>query len=68
MAVMISGKQFWLWRAVESKGEVLGLLVQRLRNKALAIELMRKLLKNTRPARSSAPWRAKGHTMLPRKR
>ena len=45
MAVMISGKQFWLWRAVDSEGEVLDLLVQRLRNKAAAIKLMRKLLK-----------------------
>jgi len=45
MAVMISGKQFWLWRAVDSEGEVLDLLVQRRRNKATAIKLMRKLLK-----------------------
>jgi transposase-like protein len=45
MAVMISGKQFWLWRAVDSEGEVLDLLVQRRRNKAAAIKLMRKLLK-----------------------
>jgi putative transposase len=27
VAVMISGKQFWLWRAVDSEGEVLDLLV-----------------------------------------
>jgi transposase-like protein len=45
MAVTISGKQFWLWRAVDSEGEVLDLLVQRRRNKAAAIKLMRKLLK-----------------------
>ena len=45
MAVIISGKQFWLWRAVDSEGEVLDLLVQRRRNKAAAIRLMRKLLK-----------------------
>src|SRR5260370_10630648 len=44
IAVMISGKQFWLWRAVDSEGEVLDLLVQRRRNKAAAIKLMRKLL------------------------
>jgi putative transposase len=48
MAVMISGKLFWLWRAVDSEGEVLDLLVQRRRNKAAAIKLMRKLLKNKR--------------------
>ncbi|SDR59649.1 Transposase (or an inactivated derivative) [Rhizobiales bacterium GAS113] len=45
MAVMISGKQFWLWRAVDSEGEVLDLLVQRRRNRAAAIRFMRKLLK-----------------------
>jgi len=45
MAVMISGRQFWLWRAVDSEGEVLDLLVQRRRNKAAAVKLMRKLLK-----------------------
>jgi putative transposase len=45
MAVMIGGKQFWLWRAVDSEGEVLDLLVQRRRNTTAAIKLMRKLLK-----------------------
>src|ERR1700730_13988415 len=48
IAVMISGEPFWLWRAVDSEGEVLDLLVQRRRNKAAAIKLMRKLLKNKR--------------------
>src|SRR6476646_2997410 len=45
MAVMIAGKQFWLWRAVDDEGEVLDLLVQRRRNKAAAVKLMRKLIK-----------------------
>ena len=45
MAVMINGKQLWLWRAVDDEGEVLDLLVQRRRNKAAAVKLMRKLLK-----------------------
>ena len=50
MAVVIGGKPFWLWRAVDSEGEVLDLLVQRRRNKAAAAKLMRKLLKvETRP-------------------
>src|SRR6188472_3138216 len=44
MAVMISGKPFWLWRAVDHEGEVLDLLVQRRRDKAAAVKLMRKLL------------------------
>jgi transposase-like protein len=46
MAVLISGEQFWLWRAVDDEGEVLDLLVQRRRDKNAAMKLMRKLLKN----------------------
>ena len=40
---MISGKPFWLRRAVDSEREVLDLLVQRRRNKTAAVKLMRKL-------------------------
>jgi hypothetical protein len=29
MAVLIAGRRFWLWRAVDDEGEVLDLLVQR---------------------------------------
>src|SRR5208283_594438 len=45
MAVVIAGRQFWLWRAVDDEGEVLDLLVQRRRDKTAAVKLMRKLLK-----------------------
>jgi transposase-like protein len=45
MALMIAGTQFWLWRAVDDEGEVLDLLVQRRRDKAAAVKLMRKPLK-----------------------
>jgi transposase-like protein len=45
MAVTIAGERFWLWRAVDSEGEMLDLLVQRKRDKASALKLMRKLLK-----------------------
>jgi putative transposase len=45
MAVLIGGKQFWLWRAVDDEGEVLDLLVQRRRDKNAAVKLMRKLIK-----------------------
>jgi transposase-like protein len=38
MAVVIAGRQFWLWRAVDDEGEVLDLLVQRRRDKAAAVE------------------------------
>jgi transposase-like protein len=48
MAVMIAGRQCWLWRAIDDKGEVLDLLVQRRRDKAAAVKLLRKLLKKTR--------------------
>ena len=43
MAVTIAGRQFWLWRAVDDEGDVLDLLVQRRRNQAAAVKLMRKL-------------------------
>lgn len=45
MAVQIGGKRMWLWRAVDSEGEVLDLLVQPWRDKAAAVKLMRKLLR-----------------------
>ena len=45
MAVLIGGKRFWLWRAVDDEGEVLDLLVQRRRDKNAAVKLMRKLIK-----------------------
>jgi transposase-like protein len=45
MAVMIAGRQFWLRRAVDGEGEVLDLLLQRRRDKAAAVKLMRKLVK-----------------------
>ena len=45
MAALIRGQQFWLWRAVDSEGEVLDVLIQRRRNTAAALKLMRKRLK-----------------------
>ena len=45
MVVTIAGKRYWLWRAVDSEGEVLDLLVQSRRNTAAAVKLMRKLVK-----------------------
>ncbi len=43
--VSINGKRVYLWRAVDSEGEVLDILVQSRRNKKAALKLMRKLLK-----------------------
>ena len=45
MAVLIAGKQFWLWRAVDDEGEGSRLLVQRRRDARAGAKLMRKLLK-----------------------
>ena len=45
MAVRIAGEQMYLWRAVDDGGEVLDVLVQRRRDKAAALKLMRKLLR-----------------------
>jgi putative transposase len=45
MAIVIAGKRLWLWRAVDSEGEILDMLVQPRRDRAAALRLMRKLLK-----------------------
>src|SRR5215203_5023540 len=45
MAVVIGGKRLWLWRAVDSEGEILDMLVQPRRDRASALKLMRKLLR-----------------------
>lgn len=46
MFVKIAGRTMYLWRAVDSEGEVLDMLVQSRRDKHAALRLMRKLLKN----------------------
>ena len=43
--VSINGKQLYIWRAVDSEGEVLDILVQPRRDRTAALKLMRKLLK-----------------------
>ena len=45
MVVSIAGRRMYMWRAVDSEGEVLDVLVQRERDKAAALKLLRKLLK-----------------------
>ena len=54
----ISGRQFWLWRAVDDEGEGLDLLMQRRRDKAAAVKLMRKRLKKQGFARCSCDRQA----------
>ena len=46
MVVKINGRRMYLWRAVDNKGEVLDILVQKRRNAHAAYKLLRKLLKN----------------------
>ncbi len=46
MVVRINGKRMFMWRAVDKEGEVLDVLVQKRRNKAAALKLLKKLLKN----------------------
>ncbi len=46
MVVNIAGRRMYLWRAVDDEGEVLDVLVQKRRNAAAAIKLLRTLLKN----------------------
>jgi len=43
--VSINGRQLYVWRAVDSQGEVLDVLVQPRRDRKAALKLMRKLLK-----------------------
>jgi len=45
MSVSFNGKRMYLWRAVNSEGEVLDILVQSRRNKKAALKLMCKLMK-----------------------
>jgi transposase-like protein len=39
------GRRMYMWRAVDSEGEVLDMLVQPRRDKAAALKLVKKLLK-----------------------
>jgi putative transposase len=45
MFVKIAGRTMYLWRAVDSEGEELGMLVQSLRDKRVVLRLLRNLLK-----------------------
>ena len=46
MVVKIGCKHMFFWRAVNDEGGGLDMLVQKWRNKAAALKLLRKLLKN----------------------
>jgi transposase-like protein len=44
MVVTIGGQRMYLWRAVDREGEVVDVLVQKRRNTAAALKLLRKLI------------------------
>jgi transposase-like protein len=46
MVCSIKGERWYLWRAVDAEGVVLDLVLQRGRDKAAALKLLRKLLRN----------------------
>lgn len=46
MVVKMNGARMFLWRAVDDEGEVLDMLVQKRRNRAAAIKILKRLLKN----------------------
>jgi putative transposase len=48
--VSINGERHYLWRAVDQDGDVLGILVQKRRDKRAAKRFFRKLLKGLRYA------------------
>ena len=43
--IPINGKKYWLWRAVDSQGDVLDILVQSRRNKQAVDRFVRKLFR-----------------------
>src|SRR5258707_2128892 len=45
MVVSIAGRRMYMWRAVDSEGEVLDVMVQSRRDKAAAMKLLSRLLK-----------------------
>src|SRR5260221_5766348 len=45
MVVSIAGRRMYMWRAVDSEGEVLDVMVQPRRDKAAAVKVLRGLLK-----------------------
>ena len=48
MVIVIRGKRYWIWRAVDNEGTVLDFLVQSRRNTKAAKKLMKSLLKKHR--------------------
>jgi len=59
MVCSIKGERWYLWPAFDDEGVVLDLAMQRRRDKAVALKLLRKLLHNQRvkPERiTSAAW------------
>lgn len=74
MVVKVGERRMFLWRAVDGEGEVLDMLVQKRRNKAVALKLLRKLLKaqGVRPGMITtdelASYRAAAKALKPQER
>ena len=62
---MIAGRQFWLWRAVDDEGDVLDLLVQLRRDKAMGLSPRHEqgLRRNNRAENSHQPTRRRERKM-----
>ena len=45
VVIPINGKKYWLWRAIDSHGDVLDILVQPRRNKRAESRFLRRLFK-----------------------
>jgi putative transposase len=50
MVFSIAGRGMYMWRAVDSEGEVLDVPVQQRRDKAAALKLLQKAPEATRPS------------------
>lgn len=46
MVSTIGGERIWIWRAVDDEGEVMDMIVQKRRDTAAALKLLRRLLRN----------------------
>ena len=51
----VNGKHCYLWRAVDREGEVLEALVTARRDKAAALKLLKRIMKNTGLLAASSP-------------
>ncbi len=68
VVVKISGRKYWLWRAVDQHGVVLDEILQPKRDKRAAIRLLRSLIKRLGFFPSGSSWTSCGRMVLPSER